>query len=108
MKSLLFICFVCVLAEIQSTESQQSSNQENIQLIKNPEKIQNNQSMPNLSFKNGYFIMENIPPEMMNRENEDWIYEIFSIFGMEISKEDIMVEGNTMRVKVPSCCCKQK
>ena len=66
--------------------------------------IQNN-SAPTSKIENGYLIIENIPQEMLDGKNCDWIQEILIIFGMEVAPSDIQFKGNSFSVKLPSSCC---
>ena len=60
--------------------------------------------------ENGWLIIENIPADMLDEKNRDWIQEILTIFGMQVPPEDIHLKGNSFAVKLPSscCCCKMQ
>lgn len=65
---------------------------------------------PKAEFKEGRLIMGNLPECMCGRENGAWIKEVFAIFGMNVSDQDIEYGKNSISVKMPSfglCpCCK--
>lgn len=65
------------------------------------------QDQPALTSKieNGYIIIENFPSDSLNEKNCDWVQEVLTIFGMEVAPSDIHFEKNSLRVKLPSCCC---
>jgi hypothetical protein len=68
------------------------------------------ENCPKAEFKGDRLIMENLPECMCGRENGSWIKEVFIVFGMNVSDNDIEYGKNSVSVKMPSCglcpCCK--
>lgn len=64
-----------------------------------------NHLAPTSKIENGYLIIENVPQEMLEGQNSDWIQKVLNCFGMEVAPSDIQYKGNTIAVKLPSCCC---
>lgn len=60
-------------------------------------------NFPIVKYSNGYLILENVPSEMLK---DNWIKEIFQIFGKTIKDEDIKIEGNTIQISMPACFCR--
>lgn len=58
-----------------------------------------------MGFQDGCMVMKDLPSEMTDPQNRGWIKEIFSIFGMDISDDNIKFDKDTVTIRLPERCC---